>query len=102
MERYEFIIAMTSILMGGFFIISVVTSIGRIFGRRRNPASLAEAGLAQIDQRLDRMEQAIDAMSVEMERVSEAQRFTAKLLTERSSERASERAPERASERART
>jgi hypothetical protein len=32
------------------------------------------------------MEQAIDAMAIEMERVSEGQRFTTKLLSERSRE----------------
>ncbi|MBL8958281.1 MAG: hypothetical protein JNJ98_00390 [Gemmatimonadetes bacterium] len=33
--------------------------------------------------RLERMEQAIDAMAVEIERIAEAQRFTTKLLSER-------------------
>ncbi|MCC6316136.1 MAG: hypothetical protein IT361_00500 [Gemmatimonadaceae bacterium] len=33
--------------------------------------------------RLERMEQAIDAMAVEIERIAEAQRFTTRLLAER-------------------
>jgi len=33
--------------------------------------------------RLDRIEQAVEAVAVEMERVSEAQRFSARLLSER-------------------
>jgi predicted transposase YdaD len=33
--------------------------------------------------RLERMEQAIDAMAVEIERIAEAQRFTTRLLSER-------------------
>jgi hypothetical protein len=33
--------------------------------------------------RLERMEQAIDAIAVEVERISEGQRFTTKLLSER-------------------
>jgi hypothetical protein len=33
--------------------------------------------------RLDRMEQAIDAIAVEVERISEGQRFTSKLLASR-------------------
>jgi hypothetical protein len=33
--------------------------------------------------RLDRMEHAIDAIAVEIERISEGQRFTTKLLSER-------------------
>ncbi|MDB4898384.1 MAG: hypothetical protein JWN53_192 [Gemmatimonadetes bacterium] len=36
-----------------------------------------------IEQRLERIEQAVDAIAVEMERVSEGQRFTTKLLAER-------------------
>ena len=36
--------------------------------------------------RLERMEQAIDAMAVEIERIAEAQRFTTRLLAERVSE----------------
>ncbi|HEV2181666.1 MAG TPA: hypothetical protein VGR59_15160 [Gemmatimonadaceae bacterium] len=36
--------------------------------------------------RLTRMEQAIDSMAVEIERISEGQRFTTKLLSERAPE----------------
>ena len=35
------------------------------------------------DSRLERMEQAIESIAIEVERISEAQRFTTKLLTER-------------------
>lgn len=37
--------------------------------------------------RLERMEQAIESIAIEVERISEAQRFTTKLLTERGSDR---------------
>jgi hypothetical protein len=33
--------------------------------------------------RLERIEQAVDAIAIEVERISEAQRFTTKLLTDR-------------------
>lgn len=36
-----------------------------------------------LDDRLARMEQAIDAIAVEVERIAEAQRFTTRLLSER-------------------
>jgi hypothetical protein len=36
-----------------------------------------------VTQRLERMEQAIDSIAVEVERISEGQRFTTKLLAER-------------------
>jgi archaellum component FlaC len=42
--------------------------------------------LGSIDERLARMENAIDAMSLEVERISEGQRFTTKLLTDRSAD----------------
>lgn len=38
------------------------------------------------DQRLERIEHAVDAIAIEIERISEAQRFTTKLLAERPSE----------------
>jgi len=41
-----------------------------------------------IEQRLERIEQAVEAVAVEMERVAEGQRFTAKLLAERAASRA--------------
>lgn len=40
--------------------------------------------------RLQRIEEAVDTMAVEIERMSEAQRFTAKLLLERGSDPAQE------------
>jgi len=39
-------------------------------------------GQAQ-DARLERIEQAVDAIAIEVERISEGQRFTTKLLSER-------------------
>ena len=39
------------------------------------------------DQRLERMEHAIDAIAVEVERLSEGQRFVTKLLSDRAPER---------------
>lgn len=39
------------------------------------------------DHRLERIEQAIDAMAVEVERIAEGQRFVTKLLSDRGQER---------------
>ena len=47
--------------------------------------------------RLDRMENAIDAIAVEIERISEGQRFTTKLLSERVDKAAANSLSERAS-----
>jgi hypothetical protein len=37
----------------------------------------------QVDERLERLQQSVDTLAVEVERIAEAQRFTAKLLAER-------------------
>ena len=50
---------------------------------------------AATDERLARLEQTLDAVAIEMERSSEAQRFTARLLAERLGELAP-RVPDRA------
>ncbi len=52
---------------------------------RKNRASETPASprLDGIEVRLARMEQALDSIAIEIERVTEGQRFTAKLLAER-------------------
>lgn len=43
----------------------------------------APLGDANVEERLFRIEEAVDAMAIEIERMAESQRFTAKLLAER-------------------
>jgi len=50
-------------------------------GSRR--AAPPAVDLQRLEERLARIEQAIDTMAIETERISEAQRFAAKLLHER-------------------
>lgn len=64
----------------------IAMAAARIFSSRR-AKNLPDASLARIDERLERMELAIDAMATEVERVSEGQRFTSRLLSERQVER---------------
>lgn len=52
----------------------------------RDSASAATAS-PETDHRLERIEQAIDAMAVEVERIAEGQRFVTKLLADRGQER---------------
>ena len=52
----------------------------------RDSAARAEPS-SMSDHRLERIEQAIDAMAVEVERIAEGQRFVTKLLSDRSQER---------------
>jgi hypothetical protein len=48
---------------------------------------LQSGAVSQIDDsRFERLEQAVDAIAVEVERISEAQRFSAKLLSEKKTE----------------
>lgn len=49
------------------------------------PRPVAPALPPEVMQRLERIEQAVDSIAIEVERVSESQRFTTKLLTERGS-----------------
>lgn len=71
----------------GFFFMVAAIIIGwplaRAFGRRierRDVASPLAAGAAE---QLQRIEQAVDTMAIEIERISESQRFLAKLQSEK-------------------
>ena len=61
----------------------VVLSVTRLLSRRGDGRRLC-GDSAEVLARLERMEQAIDAVAVEVERISEAQRFTTKLLSDKS------------------
>ena len=63
-----------------------ITTLLIIRMRLRSQAKVGSAELKEIVERLERMEQAIDAMAVETERISEGQRFTTKLLNERTAQ----------------
>jgi hypothetical protein len=69
---------------------SLTKIILSIVNRRRIPANAATPALEDIAQRLGRIEQAVDATAVEVERISEAQRFTTKLLVEKGHQSAPE------------
>ena len=58
-----------------------ILSLARM--RLRSKESHAPLNDPGVDERLYRIEQAVDAMAVEIERMAESQRFTAKLLSER-------------------
>jgi hypothetical protein len=76
-------------IIGATIAISMIAmAVAKMVSSRRRK-ELPESGLARLEQRLERMEQAIDAMATEVERVSEGQRFTSRLLAERQVERQS-------------
>ncbi len=67
----------------GVVILALGIPILRVVARRFERRDASPASLAGIEQRLARIESAIDTMAVEVERISEGQRFTAKLLAGR-------------------
>ena len=74
------------VIVAVVFIVSVATVVRTIaamfFSRRRYGSAGDPAGSSLGDSRLSRLEQAVDAIALEVERISEGQRFTTKLLTE--------------------
>ena len=66
--------------------LAALAAIGLVFIRslrsKQTPRELPNRFV--IEQRFDQLQQAVDAIAVEVERIAEAQRFSAKLLAERS------------------
>jgi hypothetical protein len=63
-------------------VMAIGIPIARAFAKRiekGEPAAIPP----EVTARLERMEQAIDSIAVEVERISEGQRFTTKLLSDR-------------------
>jgi hypothetical protein len=76
-----------------FLFVSIIVGMGCFTGivvtflkRRPKPMAGGElsAQLNDIVNRLNRLDTSLDTVAVEVERISEAQRFTAKVLAERS------------------
>lgn len=84
MDRYTAIIAITSMILGTVMLGTLVGAF--VYLRVRRTKGLDMGAAARIEDRLTRIEQAMDAVAVEVERISEAQRFTTRLLTERNKE----------------
>jgi len=61
------------VILGAYF-------VWRLAPRARRPEMLTEE---DADPRLERLQQSLDAIGLEVERIGEAQRFTAKLMAER-------------------
>jgi hypothetical protein len=71
--------------IGAFFFTTIVLAFGIPIMRaylKRNENQLPRS-VIDLAARLSRMETTLDTMSVELERISEGQRFTTKLMTER-------------------
>src|SRR3954464_12449971 len=70
----------------GAFATAITMGIGiplvRAYSRRMDAESKTPRFPSEVTDRLERMEQAIEAVAIEVERISEGQRFTTKLLSE--------------------
>jgi hypothetical protein len=70
----------------GAFIMVIVISIGipmaRAFARKMDAESKYPGLPTEVTDRLERMEHALDSIAIEVERITEGQRFTTKLLSE--------------------
>lgn len=70
----------------GAFVMAIIIAIGvplaRPYSRRMDAESRNPRIPDEVASRLGRMEQALEAIAIEVERISEGQRFTTKLLSE--------------------
>jgi len=80
----EFLAITMSFLIGGVVVIRLTFAIARRLEGKPASVSLSP----DLASRLERIEQAVDSVAIEVERISEGQRFTTKLLNERSPARA--------------
>jgi hypothetical protein len=72
-------ISIAFFLMMGFIIVGL--PLARAFARRMDRRG-ETASASEVTPRLDRIEQAIEAIAIEVERVSEGQRYTTKAISE--------------------
>src|SRR3954463_12879948 len=92
----KFMVGLLIISSGGFLATTLV--FAALWVRAREQAIRAQLDRHRGDERSPEFEHlvnAVDAIAVEVERISEAQRFTAKVLTEREGSAAPKRIPER-------
>jgi hypothetical protein len=70
----------------GAFVVAIVLAIGvplaRAYARKMDAESRNPRLPTEVTDRLERMEHALDSVALEVERISEGQRFTTKLLSE--------------------
>jgi hypothetical protein len=84
MDRYTAIVAITSMILGTAAFVAVIAAVVHV--RLRKNQGLDMNAVGRLEERLNRIEQGVDAVAVEVERISEAQRFTTRLLSERQKE----------------
>lgn len=76
------VVAIVAIVFGTIMIMVVATPIIRAIIRAVERRTAPPAVPSDLNARLERIEQTVDSIAIEMERVSEAQRFLTRLQTE--------------------
>jgi hypothetical protein len=71
-----------SVLSIIFIFFPIAAGISKAFWRRSNKPAIPPQALTETAQRLERLESSVDAIAIEVERISEGQRFVTKLLAE--------------------
>lgn len=70
----------------GAFVSAIILAIGvplaRAYSRRMDAESRSPRIPGEVTQRLERIEQMLEGVALEVERITEGQRFTTKLLSE--------------------
>ena len=89
----DIVVPIAGMITGIVMVVGLPIAIA--YARRMWRAPIASPPSQELIARLDRMEHAIDAIAVEVERISEGQRFTTKLLSDRESEGARALPPRR-------
>ena len=84
MRPPEFIATMTMMAFGFALVLPMVRAWARRIEAKDKVQALSPGAN---DPRLERMEQAIDAIAIEVERIAEAHRFQTRLLSVRAKER---------------
>jgi len=79
MPKDAFVLLMTAMLGG----IAIVGKLVWAYVDRQKHKGISPKSITLLDARMERIEHAVDAIAVEVERISEGQRFTTKLLSER-------------------
>jgi hypothetical protein len=92
----EDVIFIANVFIGGLFVSMVGFAVAWMRARER--AIRAEAKARPVEEsstRLERLQQSVDSIAIEVERVAEAQRFSARLLAEQKQLFERHRLPER-------
>lgn len=84
------------VFFGLMALLGTIAKLSFVFIKTRGSNSASPAALEQIAQRLEALQQSVDATSIEVERLGEGQRFTTKLLAERNGASERQRLAERA------